>query len=552
MRQRFRLGFVLGLGAFASCGSEGANNFNDPGGGARDGAGGSGATSSGASSGQVGAGGEAPSGGTTGMAGESNTGGELGAAGSAGAPLVNEDCGNDVLDVIALEECDDGNTDDGDGCDAQCQLEPVGGALCGNDDVDDLEKCDPPEDMPADGDGCNATCNLSGEVTTLNTDIDAGAITSDNTNLYLAIFDCMADECGIAKIDIAACNAAPGTAACEPEFISGGPGQCECTTGMCPTLNPANTVVDGDKGTATFADMNSLATDGTTIWISHQQVLREVDIATGDVTTVAGTTDSCAAIDGNGTDALFHTVAGLTYLDGLVYLLDRCERVLRAYDPSTGDVETLAGQRDTDTAVTQTPPYDCPSPCDQSSCANEPSAPSAGTGTEAEFVSPRYMTADSSGVLYVVDTNGEAIMSYDTGSAEVEILVAGTDTLPDPYVDGDAAAATLGRPRGITSDGTSVYLGEQYYGTIRQLDLSTSTISTFVGTNGCVAGNSEQPRDGRGANTTNTFGTNFDCTNAPATPVTPIFNSLVDGVLTFNFASKSIYVVDAPHLRRIE
>jgi cysteine-rich repeat protein len=32
-------------------------------------------------------------------------------------------CGNGVLE--AGEECDDGNTDSGDGCSATCQLEPA-------------------------------------------------------------------------------------------------------------------------------------------------------------------------------------------------------------------------------------------------------------------------------------------------------------------------------------------------------------------------------------------------------------------------------------------
>lgn len=44
---------------------------------------------------------------------------------STAPPDSSMECGNDVLD--AGEECDDGNTLDGDGCDAQCNLEP--GAL---------------------------------------------------------------------------------------------------------------------------------------------------------------------------------------------------------------------------------------------------------------------------------------------------------------------------------------------------------------------------------------------------------------------------------------
>ena len=48
---------------------------------------------------------------------------------------------------------------------------------------------------------------------------------------------------------------------------------------------PANVVT---APVATFDYMGTLTTDGTTIWIGHQQTIRAVDIATGAVTTIAG------------------------------------------------------------------------------------------------------------------------------------------------------------------------------------------------------------------------------------------------------------------------
>lgn len=53
-----------------------------------------------------------------------------------GAPA--EFCGNNIVD--SLEECDDGNRTDGDGCDSSCRLESL---TCGNGSVDDVqEECD--------------------------------------------------------------------------------------------------------------------------------------------------------------------------------------------------------------------------------------------------------------------------------------------------------------------------------------------------------------------------------------------------------------------------
>ncbi len=58
-------------------------------------------------------------------------------------------CGDSIVD--AGEECDDGNTTDGDGCQGNC-LDPV----CGDSIVDAGEECD--DGNLVDGDGCQSTC----------------------------------------------------------------------------------------------------------------------------------------------------------------------------------------------------------------------------------------------------------------------------------------------------------------------------------------------------------------------------------------------------------
>jgi cysteine-rich repeat protein len=62
-------------------------------------------------------------------------------------------CGNNILE--AGEECDDGNTNNGDGCSAQCKIEiPI--SFCGDGTVDAGEQCD--DGNMVTGDGCSATC----------------------------------------------------------------------------------------------------------------------------------------------------------------------------------------------------------------------------------------------------------------------------------------------------------------------------------------------------------------------------------------------------------
>jgi len=60
-------------------------------------------------------------------------------------------CGNNILETG--EQCDDGNTVNGDGCQADCQL-PV----CGDNIVDPGEQCD--DGNTVNGDGCQADCQL--------------------------------------------------------------------------------------------------------------------------------------------------------------------------------------------------------------------------------------------------------------------------------------------------------------------------------------------------------------------------------------------------------
>ena len=86
-----------------------------------------------------------------------------------GSPCGHSDCGDGAVE--GLEQCDDGEEvpDDGDGCDADCQLE--GGYVCssegvcelsecGNGVLEGLEECD--DGPAADGDGCDAGCHVEG------------------------------------------------------------------------------------------------------------------------------------------------------------------------------------------------------------------------------------------------------------------------------------------------------------------------------------------------------------------------------------------------------
>lgn len=65
-------------------------------------------------------------------------------------------CGNGILELG--EWCDDGNVRSGDGCSAQCQLEPARPTRCGDGVLESPEACD--DGNAGNGDGCSTDCAI--------------------------------------------------------------------------------------------------------------------------------------------------------------------------------------------------------------------------------------------------------------------------------------------------------------------------------------------------------------------------------------------------------
>ncbi|MFT3766682.1 MAG: DUF4215 domain-containing protein [Minicystis sp.] len=83
--------------------------------------------------------------------------------------MTNPVCGNNKVETG--EQCDDGNTLNGDGCSASCQTEP-GGPMCGNNKVETGETCDDGNNIG--GDGCSATCQTEVPATCGDGHLDTG------------------------------------------------------------------------------------------------------------------------------------------------------------------------------------------------------------------------------------------------------------------------------------------------------------------------------------------------------------------------------------------
>ena len=104
---------------------------------------------------------------TTGLGGL-NIGGASGTTGTGGTLPVPPGCGDGINNQNGMEQCDDGNTVAGDGCNGICHVEPnwtcppAGTCMrsfkCGDGRIDPGEVCD--DANTADNDGCNATCTV--------------------------------------------------------------------------------------------------------------------------------------------------------------------------------------------------------------------------------------------------------------------------------------------------------------------------------------------------------------------------------------------------------
>ena len=106
---------------------------------------------------------------TTGLGGFSigGSGGST-STGTGGTLPVPPGCGDGINNQGGIEQCDDGNTVAGDGCNGICHVEPnwtcpsagacARSSSCGDGKIDPGEVCD--DKNKTDGDGCNATCTM--------------------------------------------------------------------------------------------------------------------------------------------------------------------------------------------------------------------------------------------------------------------------------------------------------------------------------------------------------------------------------------------------------
>jgi sugar lactone lactonase YvrE len=226
----------------------------------------------------------------------------------------------------------------------------------------------------------------------------------------------------------------------------------------------------GDGGPATAAELDSpagLALDSAgDLYIadSHNQRIRKVTVATGLISTVAGTRVAGFAGDGGPAAAAQLDQPTALAFDpaGNLYVADTGNHRIRKLSAATGIMTTVAGY------------------------GVQGFSGDNGLATAASIDSPAGIAVDSAGNLYLADTHNQRIrkVSALTGTITTIAGVGGATSAPQPFAgdNGPAASATLALPRGLTLDAAgNLYIADTANHRIRVISASTGVISTVAG-----------------------------------------------------------------------
>lgn len=237
-------------------------------------------------------------------------------------------------------------------------------------------------------------------------------------------------------------------------------------TGHITTLAGTGTQgYSGDSGPATAAQLDSpqgLALDtSNNLYIAdtHNHRIRRIDATTGIITTVAGTGTPSFSGDGAQATAATLNVPTALVIDspGNLYIADTGNHRIRKITATTGIITTVAG--------TGTQGF------------SGDSAPA----TQANIDSPAGLALDTLNNLYLADTHNHRIRKI-TAATGIITTLAGTGT---PSFSGDgaqAAAATLNFPTSVTLDSSgNLYLADTEGHRIRRIDAATGIITTVAG-----------------------------------------------------------------------
>lgn len=241
----------------------------------------------------------------------------------------------------------------------------------------------------------------------------------------------------------------------------------------------------GDGGPATSAELNDpfgvFVDSNGNIFIADtdNSVIREVNASNGNIQTVAGNFAAGAGYSGNGgaaTSAQLNMPEGV-FVDGAgnIFIADTINSVIR--EASGGSIQTIAGTY-----------YVWSGTCNDSG--------DGGAATAAYLCLPNGVFVNSSGAVFIADTQNFVVRVVNTGAATATIAsisiapgdiqkIAGTAGTAGYSGDGAAAtAAELNYPGGVATDAAGdVFIADTSNFVIREIANATGDVQTYAGNN---------------------------------------------------------------------
>ena len=183
---------------------------------------------------------------------------------------------------------------------------------------------------------------------------------------------------------------------------------------------------------ARFNVLNGITTDGVSLYVTDSNnTIRRVVIASGVVTTLAGSPGTSGSADGAPATARFNLPARITTDGPNLYVTDYGNSTIRKITLATGAVTTIAGK------------------VGPGGTAGSHADSTDGTGQTARFNQPNGITSDGVN-LYVTDSFDNTVRMIVLSSATISSGAVSTLT--------SNGAAAVNTTMGITTDGTKLFI----------------------------------------------------------------------------------------------
>jgi len=258
---------------------------------------------------------------------------------------------------------------------------------------------------------------------------------------------------------------------------------------------------DGIGAGARFNRPSGITGDGASnLFVADERnnTIRKIDLATGAVTTLAGSPGTSGSSDGTGASALFNHPIGLAMDDeGNLFVADSYNNTIRKVVVATGVVTTFAGklrEYGRQDGVGADARFGSLAGMASDGAGNLLVADRGNYAIRKIVIAtgavstvpqwdknpllhlPESVTTDGAGNLYITDTNIQKLVL----ATEAVTTLAGSSK--PGAVDGTGEGAMFDDPAGIVYDGAgNLFVADTNNNTIRKIVIATGAVTTFAG-----------------------------------------------------------------------